>query len=192
MDEKIIENIYKDTKKVIANSDIYFYGHAVPVARMAKRYAIQFGADPLTCEIAGLLHDIGYSEKYDLDKKDHIVKGVKIAKEILMKYSFKKNDVQKIISCIQTHDNHLKKNSSLENVIVHDSDLLVAFDSIPVNVALMGKWGVSYSDALDRIEEDIKKKITWIHHHYFKDLAKDKLIQFNTNLSCMRSQNESK
>jgi putative nucleotidyltransferase with HDIG domain len=186
MKSDIAKRIYELAEREIAHSDLNFNGHAVPVARMSRVYAGIFGADKDVCEYGGLLHDVGYTVDYNPEKADHIANGMVVALKILKESGAPEKYVFPIVDCIQTHDNHLNKNSLLENIIVHDVDLITAMDSLPTNLELMQRWGVSYGDALDKLELDIKKKREWIHHDLFKSLYEAKLPQFYANVNSLR------
>lgn len=183
--DKNFNKIY-EMARLLVNPESSFEAHLVPVARTSRFYAKQFNASADICELGGLLHDIGYGPNYEPSKENHIENGIVIASKILNGVGIDEDYARRIVDCIRTHDNHLVPGSPLENIIVHDSDLIVAMDSIASNLDLMKGWGVPYFDALDRIEKDVQKKMTWIHHPYFKELAMSKQPKFNAELNTMR------
>jgi len=185
MRDFIRDKLYTRTRG-IASSDIYFRGHLVQVAKNSKYIARELNANQDVCEIAGLLHDIGYPRYFDRRKEDHILKGIRISEDLLNNLGFDLDTIEPVIDCIRTHDNHLEDKSPLENRIVHDTDFIVAMDNIKTSIELMREWGFSYLESLDRIKQDVTKKIEWINLKLFKDLAKEKKKEFDANIAHMR------
>lgn len=128
--------IYDKVESITAHSDIYFPDHVRPVARNCFVYANYLSKlekiDPVICELGGLLHDIGYTKEYEPEEKDHIIKGVKIAPEILKEICIENCYIEKIVDAIWTHDGNLNrskyKKTPLENYIVNDVDAMQFFD----------------------------------------------------------------
>lgn len=94
----------------------YSYGQnqliaAVETAKIAKKIAVELGANATICATGGLFHDIG---KIEIEKEGtHVQLGVELAK----KWNFPKT----VIDCIAQHHED-EPFSSTESVIVHIAD----------------------------------------------------------------------
>ena len=94
----------------------YSYGQnqliaAVETAKIAKKIAVELGANATVCATGGLFHDIG---KIEVEKEGtHVQLGVELAK----KWNFPKE----VINCIAQHHED-EPFSSTESVIVHIAD----------------------------------------------------------------------
>jgi len=106
----------------------FFDNHVEIVGERAKAWAIRFGADPVVCTLAGYLHDIGYTRKPASDRRTHIENGMVIAKRWLTSKT-SEAVVDKVVSCIDTHDGYLKENSPIENQVVSDVDATVFLET---------------------------------------------------------------
>ncbi|MBR9679482.1 MAG: HDIG domain-containing protein, partial [Candidatus Altiarchaeota archaeon] len=117
----------------------YYVSHGNRVSELAEQAAIELGADPLVCKLAGKFHDIGYSSNSENSKEQHIKKGVKITRDVLSGLMMPTDYVDRVVSCVQTHDDSFDEVPSIENLIVNDVDVLVFFDSLKENIALIVK-----------------------------------------------------
>tara|TARA_Y100000310_G_scaffold322897_1_gene382564 strand:- start:676 stop:1269 length:594 start_codon:yes stop_codon:yes gene_type:complete len=102
-----------------SQSKLYFLHHECKVAWGSNEVAKELDANPDISEIAGLMHDLGYS----VDTGDHIQASVDLASRALAEFGVGYDEANKIKSAISTHDSHLDVLSTpLENVVVNDVD----------------------------------------------------------------------
>ncbi|MGK0209562.1 MAG: putative nucleotidyltransferase with HDIG domain [Patescibacteria group bacterium] len=187
--KKEIEDAYSFAKKTYANSDIYFRDHIIPVANISRRYATELKADPLITELGGLFHDIGYTENYNPKEEDHIQEGIKITSQYLKDTKIPKKTQLQIIDCIRTHDGNLKNNSPLENIIVHDIDLMSSIDQTLPMLRLMSKWGISLQEGISRLEEDAVKNMSQISNNPILQIRAQSIYKrFNDNITYLKEQ----
>ena len=77
-----------------------------------------------------LLHDIALICKVG-DKKEHHINGKLLAEDILKKYNYEEDKLNRVLSTIYNH--HSSKNASnIEDLCVADADILAHFDNIPM------------------------------------------------------------
>lgn len=94
----------------------YSYGQnqliaCIETSKIAKKIAVEIGANEIICAMGGLFHDIG---KIEVDKEGtHVQLGVELAK--------KWNFPQEVIACIAQHHED-EPFSSIESQIVHIAD----------------------------------------------------------------------
>src|SRR3989338_9747160 len=86
--------IYVDQNQ--ANAPLYTLKHVFPAARIGKKLAPMFSADPLIVDLGLLLHDIGYHRTYESEERDHIVRGVAIARPVLLDAGFSRQTTDAI------------------------------------------------------------------------------------------------
>jgi hypothetical protein len=181
--EEIISDSYNFVRENLANSDIYFGGHVKPVARMCKKYSIQFGGNPFVCEMGGLFHDIGYTEDYSPVEEDHIIQGQEITRDFLTGKGLEGYFLNKIVDCVRTHDGNLDKNSPIENVIVNDCDAISYFDQIPTMLRLMGRWSVGLKEGIGKLRvHGVETYSNVSNHPFFRELADERYDVFSKNL----------
>lgn len=178
--------IYNKVESMTAHSDIYFPDHVRPVARNCFVYANHLSKkfkeiDPVVCELSGLLHDIGYTEKYESEEKDHIKRGTIIAPEILKEISIEDYSIEKIVDAIWTHDGNLNRSkyekTPLENYILNDVDAMQFFDwPLPSLIEFAGRLKPEQSEE-DNILSILSHScltFDYIHLNYFRELATPK------------------
>jgi len=187
MDNEKFQKVCHRAKEVMANSDIYFDGHAMPISRQSGVYAKEmFNGSEEVCRLGGLLHDIGYTKNYEPSRGEHIEYGMKVAENILSQAEYESKTIDRVVDCIRTHDNNLELNSPIENIIVHDVDLLASMDQVPMAIELIQRFGDSYDGALERIRADVDKKREWISHPFFREMSNAKYDSFLLNLELMK------
>ncbi len=92
--------------------------------------------------IAAWLHDIASVTDYNLYAEHHIY-GTQIAEEILKRFDYEEDRIQKVQKCILNHRGSVKNNksthrgsvknnkSTLEELCVADADAISHFDNVP-------------------------------------------------------------
>lgn len=132
----------------------YYNSHIKYVVKNAKDLAIKYGADLEIVELGALLHDIAILFNQG---KNHHIHGVKIAEELLIKYDYSQDKIEKVKKCILNHrglENFLP--TTIEEEIIADADVISHFDSIP------DLFYIAFCrHKLDKIEgiEYVKKKL---------------------------------
>ena len=138
------KGLYEEVQRITPHSDLYFPDHVLPIARNCFVYSQHLrktgetshplATHPVICELAGLLHDIGYTKEYESNEADHIARGVEMAPRILERFDITGEFAERIVGCIWTHDGHLNRsryhdlNNFMDNIIVNDVDAMQFFD----------------------------------------------------------------
>lgn len=192
IEEYIKKEIYLRVKELTSHSDIYFPDHLILVANNCLSYGKEFekdnDVDPILCEIAGLVHDIGYTERYEEIEGDHIIKGVSLLENLLPEFGINGYYLEKIQDCVYTHDGNLHRSKfskydkpPLENIIVNDVDSMCLFEwpiNSIINFSERLRPGKSKIEILSSIINHANKTFDYIYHEYFKELAKPKYESF--------------
>jgi uncharacterized protein len=115
-------------------SGCHDWTHVERVERLALKIGKKEGADLDILEVAVLLHDIGRKEEMKSKGEFcHAEKGAEIAKKILEKYNFKKDDLENILHCIVSHRfRNSHKPETLEAKILYDADKLDSIGAVGI------------------------------------------------------------
>ena len=133
--------------------------HIKYVVKNAKDLAIKYNADLEIVELAALLHDIAIISKVG-DREEHHINGAIIAEELLTKYNYPKDKIERVKQCILKHRGSVTiPRNTIEEEIIADADAISHFD----NVTLL------YLTAIKRKGKNIKEASLWVE----KKLAKD-------------------
>ena len=188
----IRRSLYSKVKELTPHSDIYFSDHLILVSGNCLHYAREFeknvDVDPVLCEIAGLVHDIGYTEKYEEIEGDHIIRGVSLLENLLPKFGITGYYLEKIKDCVYTHDGNLNRSNCLikgqpplENIIVNDIDSICLFEwpiKSLIEFSNRLRPGRPIKEIITGIIEHTHKTFDYIYYEYFKELAKTKYEKF--------------
>lgn len=113
--------------------------HTERVLKNAEHIAKKEGANLEIVALSALLHDVGRKEELKLKKKIcHAEIGAKIAREILVKYNYPTNKIDRIIHCIETH--RFRKNNPPETIeakCLFDADKLDSIGAVGIGRAFM-------------------------------------------------------
>lgn len=115
-------------------SNYFGYGawsyHIVSVVKYAKLLAKELKADKEVVEIAALLHD--YASVLNKDwYPEHHLHGVRLAEEILKKYSLPRKKVEIIKECILCHRASKKlATKTVESTIIAAADSIAHFNNV--------------------------------------------------------------
>ena len=121
-----------------ANAPLYTLKHIFPATERGLDLAFELEADPGVVEAGLLLHDIGYHKTYESKEKDHIIRGMAIASDLLSsKLNLPMDYANAVIDTIRTHDGRLESISPIENIIVNDADQVAVFAELPWMYELM-------------------------------------------------------
>ena len=141
--------------------------HIKYVYEESQRLAEAYGADMEIVKLGALLHDIALVCKVG-ERKDHHINGRILAEEILKRYEYPEEKLNRVLGCVFNHRSS-KNATNVEELCVADADILAHFDNIPMlfnsafnryNVALadvrvwmMDAFEKDYNDLSDRTKE---------------------------------------
>jgi len=107
------------------------YDHIESVAHHALDLAKHYGADQEICLLGAWLHDVASITDYDL-YRDHHIHGMAIAEDLLSKYDYPKDRLDRVKACIYNHRGSVASQPmSLEEKCVADADAISHFDNLP-------------------------------------------------------------
>lgn len=180
---EIVNQIEKEVRK---NSDEYknnsenhydFWNeHIKYVYEESISLAKKYNADEEIVKLGALLHDIALIKKVGT-KAEHHINGKIIAKEILTKYSYPKEKMERVLKCVYNHRSS-KNAKSIEELCVADADVLAHFDNIPMLFSLVfNERNISLDDARKRMKDYFEKDYNDLSDKTKKDFEeKYKLI----------------
>lgn len=136
--EYVIEHSEEYKNNSIDHYD-FWCEHIKYVYEESIKLAQYYNADIEIVSLGALLHDIALIDKVG-DKGEHHINGEKLAREILKKYNYDKDKLERVLKCVYNHRSS-KNANSIEEVCVADADILAHFDNIPMlfNSALVRK-----------------------------------------------------
>jgi len=155
--------------------------HASLVVKNALILAELKGADKQIVELGALLHDIALfilpieDRSYEAGK-DHEIKGVPIAEEILLKHGYSRAIIDEVLKCVAHHRKVPDSGDTIFSKIIRDADALSHFDAVPYllriglknndnNVAIATDW------VSKKLERDWNTKL---HLPESKNIAEEK------------------
>ena len=135
----------------------YVYENSI---KLAKKY----NADLEIVSLGSFLHDIALIKNIGT-KKDHHINGKIIAEEILNKYNYPKDKLERVLGCVYNHRSS-KNTTNIEQLCVADADILAHFDNIDMLYNLArNKYQISENeinnwiiDCLNKDYEDLSEK----------------------------------
>lgn len=108
-----------------------FNDHIQLVVKNARDLARKYGADIEIVELGALLHDIAIITN-DGPEEEHHIYGAKLAEELLTKYNYPKDRIERVKKCVLNHRGMEEfPRKTIEEEIVADSDVIAHFDAIP-------------------------------------------------------------
>jgi len=151
MDNPKLNDIKEEAKKFFEKSNgCHDFHHTERVYNLCMHIGKKENANLEILGIAALLHDIGREEETKTKGEIcHAEHGSKIARKILEKKNFNKDDIDKIIHCILCH--RFRKNrvpESKEAKVLFDADKLDSIGAIGVGRAFLfaGEAGARLHD----------------------------------------------
>ena len=110
----------------------FYEEHIKYVVSTAIDLAIKYDADLEITELAALLHDISIIAAVG-PRDEHHIYGASIAEELLTKYNYPQDRLERVKQCILNHRGSvcLEKNT-IEEEIIADADAIAHFDNIPI------------------------------------------------------------
>ena len=161
--ELIKEEVIKRDKEDQETREYSFYEeHIKYVVENAKDLAKKYNADIEIVELAALLHDIAIISKVG-DREEHHINGSVIAEELLTKYNYPKDKIERVKQCILNHrGSKITNRNTIEEEIIADADAISHFD----NITLL------FLTALKRKGKNIKEASLWVKKKLDKDYNK--------------------
>ena len=132
---KIASDLYaRQTRRVSFWRKVTFHGwpHVSFVAKNARRFAIELGADPAIAEIAGLVHDVNYLVAARSDASE----GSYLRAKILREAGLDNESIAVIEDVVITAETHTRGPSiSPEAMALSDADTL--FKALPITPVIL-------------------------------------------------------
>ena len=151
-----VRKLSDDYKNKSENHYDFWKEHIKLVYEEAIELAKQNNADEEIVRLAALLHDIALIKKVGT-KADHHINGKIIAEEMLTKFSYPKEKMERVLKCIYNHRSS-KNAESIEELCVADADILSHFDNIPMLFSLAyNENNVSIDDVRKLLKEYFQK-----------------------------------
>ena len=165
-----------------AEDDYDFWNfHIKYVVEESLNLAQIHSADLEIVELGALLHDIALVAKVGT-KADHHTNGAEIARELLSRYNYPQDKMEKVIGCILNHRSS-KNVTNIEELCVADADIIAHFYNIP-NAFIIGvkkhnfskpeqfmTWlAGDYDDLSEQTKVDFKDKFNVIMKTLFNEL----------------------
>lgn len=135
----------------------YWNEHIKYVYAESKLLAEKYDADIEIVSLGALLHDIALICKVG-DRKDHNINGKILAEQILKKYDYPEDKMNKVLGCVYNHRSS-KNATNNEELCVADADILAHFDNIPM----------LFNSAFNRNQIALKDVREWMKQFFEKD-----------------------
>ncbi|HEX2936611.1 MAG TPA: adenylate/guanylate cyclase domain-containing protein [Bacteroidales bacterium] len=181
LQEVVLDILEKDLP-----SDLYYHNlkHTVDVVTEVELIGWAEGIsdeDILILKTAALFHDIGHTISYD----DHEYYGTEVARQILPKFNYAPEEIEKICQIIQSTKLPPQPKNILEEIICDaDLDYLGRIDFIPVSNTLFEELHVR--NKITSMNDWNKMQIKFISsHQYFTQTAR-KLREVNKQIQIER------
>lgn len=160
MPRKIVEEIKKLVRKTCFAKTNFFgpnaWCHISSVVKYSKLLAKRLGADREIVELAAWLHDYASILKKEW-YLDHHIHGTRLAENVLKKFNYPKNKVEKVKHCIFAHRASKKiPRKTLEAKILASADAMAHFDRVDT---LLYLTFVTYKMDLDQGERWVLDKL---------------------------------
>ena len=160
--------------------------HIKYVYEESIKLSLEYNADMEIVALGSLLHDMALVLKIG-DKKDHHINGEIIAKEVLTKYNYDSNKLDKVLKCV-LHHRSSKNAQNIEELCVADADILAHFDNVPMLINSIIKknncnideakeilkevFEDDYNDLSDRTKETFKDKYESLCNEIFNNIKR--------------------
>ena len=159
---------YKNTSEIKYD---FWNEHIKLVYNEAVLLAKKYNADQEIVKLGALLHDIALIKKVGT-KKDHHINGKILSEEILKKYSYQEEKLNRVLACVYNHRSG-KNANSIEEICVADADILAHFDNIPMLFSLIYK----NQNAINL--DDVRKRLKEFFVKDYNDLSDKTKVEFD-------------
>lgn len=156
--EQIKEELLKRTNAAKEDNFDFWEDHIKYVVKNALELADAYNADKEIVELGALLHDIAMPSKVG-PREEHHIYGAKIAEELLTKYNYPKDKIERVRQCVLNHrgSKDLPRNT-IEEEIIADADVIAHFDSIPTLFSLAyTKLNLNIKDATKYVKDKLAR-----------------------------------
>ena len=170
--ESIKEEVMILNKEYMSTSEDsynFWEEHIKYVVQESLELAKTYGTDIEIVELAALLHDIALMSKTGT-RLEHHVNGANIARNLLTKYGYQEEKLNKVAKCILNHRSS-KNSTSIEELCVADADILAHFD----NILMVASNAIGNSSSLP----ETRKKLRDAFEYDYKDLSDKTQKVFN-------------
>lgn len=174
--EKEVKEKIEEHKQQSDDNYDFWNEHIKYVYIESQKLAEQYGADIEIVKLGALLHDIALICKVG-DRKDHHINGKIIAEEMLRKYNYPEEKMNRVLGCIYNHRSS-KNATNIEELCVADADIIAHFDNIPmlfnsaynrnnINLNEVREWMKAcfekdFNDLSDRTKSEFKDRYNLI------------------------------
>lgn len=154
--EEMILNLLKDTKLSPSHDIDHSLNTAFYAGFLSKKYKGERDIVVAAC----LLHDLGRMHR-NIKGKENAMKGAEMAKTFLIKTGYSKDEIRKISIAISEHDQPELHSDNINSRILKDADFIDGFGARGILRVGMhtGETGGDISDALERLNKKLKKRI---------------------------------
>ena len=174
--KNIIDKIRKEVSEINDKyvKDIepfdFFKEHVNFVVENAIALAKKYNADLEIVELGALLHDIALIKRIGT-KVDHHINGANIAVEMLEKYNYPKDKIERVKKVVYNHRSS-KNSENIEEQCVADADTLAHFSNIPMMFeCAFGLSKLSLEDGREYVKRNMQKD--------FNDLSRETKKEFS-------------
>ena len=157
----LIENEVRERIEEYKNNSEDHYDfwneHIKYVYAESQKLAEKYGAEMEIVKLGALLHDIALICKKG-DRKEHHINGRILAEQILIKYNYPKEKMERVLSCVYNHRSS-KNATNIEDLCVADADIIAHFDNIPM----------LFNSAYNRNNLNLSEVRDWLNKAFEKD-----------------------
>lgn len=157
--EKEVKNYIEEYKNISEDHYDFWNEHIKYVYKESIDLAKKYNANEEIVRLGSLLHDIALIRQIG-DRKDHHINGKVIAEEMLSKYSYPVDKMNRVLSCVYNHRSS-KNTTTIEELCVADADILAHFDNIPM----------LFNSAYNRCNINLNEVREWMKNVFEKDYA---------------------
>lgn len=164
-----VKKLSEEYKKNSKDNYDFWNEHIKYVYEESQKLAKKYDADIEIVKLGALLHDIALICQVG-DRKDHHINGKNLAEEILKKYNYPSEKIEKVANCVYNHRSS-KNATNKEEQCVADADILAHFDNIPM----------LFNSAYTRNEIKLSDVREWMKERFekdFLDLSEDTQKEF--------------
>ena len=151
----------------------YWEEHVKYVVQEALVLAEKYNADAEIVELGALLHDVASIAKIGT-RKEHHATGAEIAENMLLKYNYPQEKINKVKKCVFNHRSS-KNLTDIEDICVADADILAHFDNVPMLLYLFFNKNDNSYNTLPELRNSLKE----FFDHDYNDLSERTKQDFN-------------
>ena len=157
--EKVKEEIIKLCEEYKNNSldkFDFWNEHIKYVYEESIELAKKYDANLEIVSLGSLLHDIALIKNIGT-KKDHHINGKILANELLNKYNYPKEKLERVLGCVYNHRSS-KNATNIEELCVCDADILAHFDNIEMLYNLAkNKYQIKQDEIINWIKDCLNR-----------------------------------